>query len=55
MRINRKLCYPTLVLATSLLIPDLELLARGRRGYSRGAMSRYSGSSNYNRGSSSSY
>ena len=32
MRINRKLCFPALILAASLLIPDLGLLARGRRG-----------------------
>ena len=62
MPINRKLCYPALLLLTSLLIPDLDLQARGRRGYSRGSTSRYSGSAggsrssgSYNRGSMSSY
>ena len=54
MRINRKLFYPALILAASLLILDLGLLARGRSGYSRGSTSRYSGSS-ANRGSMSSY
>ncbi len=66
MRISRKLCYPALLLLTTLLIPDLDLQARGRRGYSRGSTSRYSGSrsssrnynsgsNNYNRGSMGSY
>ena len=61
MPINRKPCCLGLILAASLLIPNLELLARGRGGYSRGSVSRYSGSGsynrsgNYNRGSMSSY
>jgi hypothetical protein len=55
MRINRKLCYLALIVTASLLIPDLDLVARGRRGYSRGSMSRYSGFSSTNRGSMRSY
>ncbi len=35
MRINRKLCYLVLIVTASLLIPDLDLVARGRRAATR--------------------